>query len=268
MVTVFNHIRRVCDVTCACVTNKHACMCCNLRCLDPDDAAPAPVVDLDIDPAGHKQKMLRQLKSKGRIKVPEILSVTTPVVLGIPGITMDLLAGNKSTDPLYIELTPENIDYLSRVIKAQIEDKSIHRTHPRFAEKDDDSPAPSSLPGVSLNHKKRQYRCTWKSPKSKKVRTKYISAGSAGSSGLDDAEHFIQNLPNEDDDDRSEEQAGDRNTCSETKNSMEKGAGQADDRITSNDSDDSMEEKGTEADGRIICIERGRGLDRNMYVYI
>jgi hypothetical protein len=65
------------------------------------------------------------------LSLPEVVSISVDGVDGVPGITMNVLCSKPSKTRLMVELNNANLEFIARVVEAQVADGKIHRKHKR-----------------------------------------------------------------------------------------------------------------------------------------
>ena len=102
--------------------------------LDSPDLSSSFINDND----GRKH---RKQKRNKRDTVPEVITIIAPLIDGVGGFNMQVLAPDRVTSPLAMELTAENVDYLQKVQKVVGGDahtpprKRVHRDRSQIATK-------------------------------------------------------------------------------------------------------------------------------------
>lgn len=90
-------------------------------CESAEKAESSKAEDLGIDAPLPKRK-----KAALSSVLPDIVTIDSPPIHGVGGITMKVLLGDHPLAPLFVELTSENIDYLHAYAQAQIDEGTVH----------------------------------------------------------------------------------------------------------------------------------------------
>ena len=106
------------------------------------DGANAPIEDLGLDTPCAKR---RKGASKGAL--PEIVSIVGPSFGDVAGIPMKVIMSEFPLQPLYVELLPDNVEYMHAFAIAQIDAGLVHRKAPGI-EKPPEDKVPSPAKGV------------------------------------------------------------------------------------------------------------------------
>jgi hypothetical protein len=107
---------------------------------------------------------------------PRFVAIVAPSFDGVASVPMRVRYAKKN-ESLWVELTPDTVDYLTVVVHMQLKEGNIHREH---ASSMVDNPVVVDRNGVSFSYTRNQYRVT--TPQ----KTKYFTIDEAGPSDAEE----------------------------------------------------------------------------------
>lgn len=122
--------------------------------------------DLGLD--APKSKRARQ----SSVTLPPVIEIRGPTAGSVIGIPLNVLP-DAATKPLWVELTPANLEYLIAVVAVQRESGEIKRQHPRSLVGDEERVDSTGAPGVSYSYSRSAVRATAKGDAGQSV-TRYF----------------------------------------------------------------------------------------------
>ena len=122
--------------------------------------------DLGLD--APKSKRARQ----SSVTLPPVIEIRGPTAGSVIGIPLKVLP-DAATKPLWVELTPANLEYLIAVVAVQRESGEIKRQHPRSLVGDEERVDSTGAPGVSYSYSRSAVRATAKGDAGQSV-TRYF----------------------------------------------------------------------------------------------
>ena len=128
------------------------------KCVAARDAKFVDMLEIDKDGKRQKRYTGKQLRHKV-LALPDIMKIEIPPLCEFDAFEMSAMT-SKPTSELWIELSEENLKYLSDVVAKQLEEGSVERIHPRLAREPDER-VDLGVHGASFDYSTDRVRVRW-----------------------------------------------------------------------------------------------------------